>query len=274
MIYALKSLCMSALAAAPNLTPAPDWNFGRGAPWLKRLAWYRMPRPFSIPWTLGIRLKVSGKDETLRELFFHGQFEPNEFHYLNQLLKPGMVFIDAGANLGLYSLFASRKVGAGGHVLAIEPSKREFQKLCRNISLNRMKNILALHLAVADIPGTADLRIADELHAGHNSFFAFKWSHTGLETVETVKTRTLDEIVAEHKFNRVDFIKMDIEGAELAALRGAQETLKRFHPTLWIEMAEATENQVQDLLHRCDYQRGSHIGSLVEFISCSNPLAP
>lgn len=223
-----------------------------------------MPRPFALAWLSGVKVHVSSADETLRDLFFKGQFEPCEFHYLDQVLKPGMTFVDVGANLGLYSLFASKKVGPQGSVLALEASAREFSKLQKNILLNRATNVRALRCAAADAVGVAQMKIADEVHAGHNTLGEFIWN-TALDAVETVDSCALDQIVFTERLHRLDVIKMDIEGSELAALRGARNTLLRWHPDLLIEVSERTRTDVSQFLADCGYKSVNQIGSLVHY---------
>ena len=82
-------------------------------------------------------------------MYIHDRLDPNEFAFLDSVLKEGMVFIDAGANEGLYSLFASQYVGPSGRVFSFEPSQREFQRLECNIRLNGLRNVQAVQTALA-----------------------------------------------------------------------------------------------------------------------------
>jgi FkbM family methyltransferase len=90
-------------------------------------------------------------------MFVGGSFEPNEFAWLDTILRPGMTFVDVGANDGLYALFAAQRVGPQGKVLAIEPSQREFMRLDRNLRLNRLTNVRAFRLAASSQYGEATL---------------------------------------------------------------------------------------------------------------------
>lgn len=251
MAYLAKSLVMHAFAARA----AEQGLLYR----LKCSAWYRMPRPFTLPWLLGTRLLVEGHDEALRTLFLAGHFEPEDFRYLDQTLKPGMTFIDCGANLGLYTLFASRKVGPRGSVVAIEPSSREFGKLRRNVELNGGSNVHLVRKAVSDSRSVAHLQIADDANSGHNTLHpgTFFRQHNRLETTEEVETETLDRIVCEQKLISVDVIKIDVERAEFAVLQGARQTLSRYHPSILAEVSTdvgVTTDKVFDMLAEFGYK--------------------
>jgi len=87
---------------------------------------------------------------------FRDYYEP-ELLYLERVLSPGKVFVDAGANFGIYTLLASKIVGEAGRVISFEPSSRVFPVLRRNITLNGFKNVLAFPIALTDKPGRARL---------------------------------------------------------------------------------------------------------------------
>ena len=97
--------------------------------------------PLSVRWHSGTTVNVTlGNDNSLC-LYVCGSFEPNEFAFLDRALTPGMTFVDVGANDGYYTLFAARKVGPGGRVIAIEPSSRERAHLRRNLERNSIANV-------------------------------------------------------------------------------------------------------------------------------------
>jgi FkbM family methyltransferase len=154
-----------------------------------------------------------------------------------------MVVVDAGANEGLYSLFASRRVGVAGLVLAVEPSPRELVCLRHNIARNRMSNIRVVPVALSDRRGHTILKLAENEHAGQNTLGEFVYDIQSAGTHE-VEQRPLDTLLAQENVQRVDLIKADIEGAELALLMGARETLRHCKPTLLCELyGAALEHQ-------------------------------
>lgn len=234
---------MSLLAAKSSARLYPGWSLGVGVDGqefltrIRRKAWSRTRGPFTISWLRGLRICVSSTDQTLRSLFVTGYYEPNEFMLLSKILKPSMTFVDVGANLGLYTLYAARKVGPEGVVLALEPSSREFRKLCANVELNKLPNVRSLQVGASDSASEAELLVALEERAGHNTLGAFGYD-TALCRKEVVRLERLDDIVRREGLQRVDVLKMDIEGAEWLALQGAAETLQRFRPALFLEFSD------------------------------------
>jgi len=148
-----------------------------------------------------------------------------------------MVFLDVGANMGLYTLFAAQRVGESGAVLAVEPSTRECDRLRKNVAANALPNVRLLHTAVSETSSKAELLVAIDEKSGHNTLGAFGYG-TPLCNTEVVRTEQLDQLVLQAGLPRVDFIKMDIEGAEFRALRGGAGVIERYHPILLLELSD------------------------------------
>lgn len=139
-----------------------------------------------------------------------------ERRLLSQLISPGMTVLDVGANIGIYTEFLAKLVGPSGRVVAFEPEQRNVEHL-RNAARN-YKQVEVVHAAVSDRSGTLKLFVADDLNVDHRTY-------APLETRRSVDVAAvaLDDFVSEG--DHVDVIKMDIQGAELAALRGARRLL-------------------------------------------------
>ena len=197
-----------------------------------------LDKTFILPWHNGIKILAYPKVMTCRSLFVTGYYEPNEFCFLKTFLKPGMVFIDIGANIGLYTLFASKLVNNNGTVLAIEPSEREIQRLRENVKLNKSQNIRLRQVAISNSCAKRELLIAEEEHSGHNTFGVFTYAGVQIHQKQPVNTETLDEVVQNELLSRVDAIKIDVEGHELFVLEGAKETLSKFCPILLVEISD------------------------------------
>jgi FkbM family methyltransferase len=230
------------LSAKPVVELFPGWVLGSGqransASQFRRELWPLLRHPFAVSWLDNSKLFLYPGNETSRSVFVTGRYEPNEFFLLQRILKPGMTFIDAGANMGLYSIFAARRVGPRGKVLALEPSGREFEILQKNVKLNSLTNVLTIRKALADRASDVDLSVAPLGKSGHNTLGAFGYD-TPLDHRERVQADRLDDVVYSEGLARVDVIKMDIEGSEMAALRGAEETLRQFKPVLLIELSD------------------------------------
>lgn len=203
--------------------------------------WQRLAgMPVQIRWYDGLKLEIVLGSDLSYCLYVDGEVDPNEFSFLAQVLKPGMIVIDAGANEGVYSVFCRSKVGPQGRVIAIEPSTRERLRIERNKSLNGFQDIEVLPVALSEQTGSVVLRLADDGHAGHNTLGRFAADWVRMKGEETVTSATLDGIAAAKRLGPVDLIKLDIEGAELRALRGAEKLLRRDHPALLMEVMEET----------------------------------
>jgi FkbM family methyltransferase len=147
-------------------------------------------------------------------------YEPGKHALIRRHLKPGMIFIDVGANKGDFTLLAARLAGDSGVVVSIEPEPENRAILQRSIDLNGYANIRVMYVALSDSDGTASLQIGST-SGSHTLSPEFN----GLRTV-AVPTRTLDGIVAEQQLASVDMIKIDVQGLELEVLRGAGQTLR------------------------------------------------
>lgn len=239
----------ASLARTRALKWYPGWKFGAGeseAGWLAQVRlslWKffearRLQVPFTIPWYDGLRVTMYLGNDLSLCLYVAGTYEPNEFMFLSKVLRPGMTFIDVGANDGLYTLFASRQVGPTGRVLALEPSSREFARLERNLLLNNITNVSGLQIAASDREGFGTLRIAGFGHEGLNTLggFAYSVEQDGTEEIQLV---ALDNIVERYKLERIDVMKMDTEGGELKVLQGACSILTVHKPLILLEILDA-----------------------------------
>jgi FkbM family methyltransferase len=221
---------------------------------------FRGEHAILVRWYRGLRIWLYLGNDLSWELFVGGEYDPNEFAFLAAELKPGMTFVDVGANEGLYTIFGARCVGARGRVIAIEPSRRECVRLGRNVAANHLRNVEIVPVAASNGRGEALLRVAGYGHEGHNTLGAFIYD-TGLARTETVPLAALDAVVRDSHLGRVDVIKIDVEGGELAVLQGAREILSRDHPILVLELSEAAlrtqgarREEVLNLLKEHDYQ--------------------
>lgn len=166
---------------------------------------------------------------------FTGTFEPDESAFVRNNVKPGDIAIDVGANFGWFTLMLSQLVGANGaqgQVHAFEPVQETTDLLNRNAQLNNATNIHISGAALDAQDATRDLYLPDIAVSGSFALHHYNENYQ----VQKVPTMTLDTYVRLHNLPRVDFIKADIEGAELNMLKGASDTLKRFAPTLMLEV--------------------------------------
>ena len=172
-------------------------------------------------------------------LYFMGYYEAIETYFISQLVKKDQVVVDAGANLGYYSLVMANLVGSGGKVHSFEPVPGNYSNLQNNIALNNFQNIIAANnLGLWHQQETLEFAIADETADNFGSYSAGTKSGTGNSI--KCETTTLDSYFAENSISQFDLLKMDIEGAELNALKGAMGVLEKFKPYIVLEVCEYT----------------------------------
>ena len=216
---------IAALMPRRALAPDPGWSRVYGAQAAddklaqqRELAFRALTAPILVPWLSGSWVWLEPGDELSRALLLSGLYEPETMLAVRDLLPPDGVFVDVGAHCGLFSLFAAGCVGAGGIILAFEPSPREFVRLQANLAANSLTQVQAHQAAITDQEGEVVLRLAEPGHAGHNTIGnAFAYDGVLLAATPTVTATTLDRVLAD--LVRCDVIKIDIEGAELCHRR-------------------------------------------------------
>ena len=178
-----------------------------------------MPIPLRLPFGAWWLAEKSAMDHEL----MYGKFEAAEMSFALKLLRAGMTALDVGAHHGLYTLLLSKKVGRKGRVIAFEPSPRECWRLERHLRVNRCSNVHLERCAVGSEPGEADLFLVDGFQDWCNSLRPPALPDA-THTVP-VRVRRIDDVLVEQGVSKVDFIKLDVEGGELAALEGATRLL-------------------------------------------------
>jgi len=149
------------------------------------------------------------------------------------LLSPGDVFVDGGANVGLFTLVAAARVGMAGKVLAFEPGRMTRLRLLENVVLNSFEQVVVMPFALSSHSGEASFRAFDIAGAGL-SHLAPADDEAG--EVETVALTTLDAAITPADRRRLRLIKLDLEGAEHAALVGASSILRESQPDIFLEI--------------------------------------
>lgn len=180
----------------------------------------------------GILMNVNPVEHIQQQLFWYGYYEKPVGDMLQQRLQPGSIFIDAGANIGYFSLLAAKQA-TQGRVIAIEPVSATYKALKENIALNKFTNIEALNLAVGDKEEIRTIYLSDTANTGMASFQQ-PYNYAG-ET-ETVNTVTIDNLVEKLQLPKVDMVKIDVEGNELAVLKGMTQTIEKCKPTILLEL--------------------------------------
>ena len=158
-----------------------------------------------------------------------GQWEPNVTQYILDNLKPGETFIDVGANIGYYTLLASRIVGPAGAVFSIEASKSIFERLQRNVSLNDCGNVTCINAAASDSTGELSIYLAGHENLGHSTTVKSLATREGMLFEQKVRADTVEALVGGAILRQARLIKIDVEGAELAVLKPLIGMLSEFN---------------------------------------------
>ncbi|MGZ8450413.1 MAG: FkbM family methyltransferase [Candidatus Deferrimicrobiaceae bacterium] len=190
----------------------------------------RVPFPFHrFPVSVyGHRMVARSLDRFLALWFWKfGVFGAAEVGLLDRLCREGMSVLDIGANVGFHTLLFARSVRAGGHVWAFEPDPDNFATLCRNLELNSYGNVTAMQVAVGTAAGSGSL-YRSPFHCDHRTYPTEKGQRGVQVTMVSV-----DEFLPPGQ--RVDLVKMDIQGAEGMALQGMRRTIAS-NPALVILM--------------------------------------
>jgi FkbM family methyltransferase len=165
------------------------------------------------------------RNDYLTELLVAGTFETNEVAFVRSILQPGMTVLDLGAHHGLYTLLASKRVAPGGKVFAFEPSPRERRALRQHVLLNLCRNVTIQGLALGSENTRANLFVVEGSQTGCNSLRPPDvFCVTSPVRVRVIR---LDDWLDSQRIDQVDFIKLDVEGAELDVLKGAERLLNR-----------------------------------------------
>jgi FkbM family methyltransferase len=192
-------------------------------------------------------------------------YEPETKALLVSFLKPGMAFVDLGANEGFFSVIAARAVGPTGRVLAIEPQSRLGPVIRRNLELNDAANVTLAQVAISAEAGVAEFNLAPDTNSGSSGLSrATRYANP----TQSVRTLTLDLCLQEHALTMVDVMKIDIEGYEYEAVLGAKElfrTLKvrrlliEIHDKL-LSARGLRPKDISDFLLSCGYERQERLG--------------
>ena len=153
---------------------------------------------------------------------------------LYSLIQKDDVVFDVGTNIGETLLNFAKLTGEKGYAFGFEPDEENYKKLQKNISLNNFSNIHVFKNAVSDKKETVKLYCVDPHNRGMNRILENEGNVDYVYSI--VESTTLDEIVEKNNIEKLDLIKIDIEGYEMHALRGAIRVLKRFRPILFVEI--------------------------------------
>jgi FkbM family methyltransferase len=206
----------------------------------------------------GLTLWVDPASNFGSRLLNEGSYEADLTNFCRQLLQPGATFFDVGANEGWFSMVACQAVGPNGRVCAVEPQERLWTVILRNASLNRFANLTLLPFGVSREESFASMNLYPSLNSGSSNFNAVK---RRFDKVQKVTTTTLEKLIEQSRAERIDLMKIDIEGFELEALKSAgrhlgstiRSLVVEIHPPLLAARGES-EDEVLRLLNERGYR--------------------
>ena len=216
-------------------------------------------------------------------LYNYGAFEPAVSNIFDSLIEMGDTILDVGANFGLFSLLAAdrlRTLGGGGRVVALEPDPRNIERLEVNLRVNGFSEVVVVPNGLFDRDSTGVLYLSDpkQRNMGTSSVL----SHAPRQQSVEIPLVTLDTFLRERGIAHVDLLKMDIEGAELAALSGARAALaggkiKRILLELHVEIMGAEKSMgLLKMLFAAGYRAWliDEASSSPRSLAVLSPLAP
>lgn len=219
--------------------------------------------PLQTTYDRDIRMWVSLSDHIEAQIFWQGVQEADrgEVALLKSILRPDHVFFDVGANVGVFTLLAAKRL-RDGCVHAFEPSSMHLFKMHNNIKLNGFRNIVVNPIALSNTASHRTLYFPKGTGLLQNTGMAtlFEGLFTDY-TAEHVQANRLDDYVIEQILTRVDVLKIDVEGSELDVLIGGVRTLDRFKPVIVMEVNQkhvtAAGRSIEEIVafwHRIHYK--------------------
>jgi FkbM family methyltransferase len=200
------------------------------------------------------RFFTKADDHIANEIFYHQGYEAAEFSLVKGIVASSRVFVDVGANTGIFSIFAA-KVNPGLKVLSFEPHPSNYARLQKNIALNRLDNVQTFPLALGQVETTIQFTIpADNslsTTASVNEAFATHFHGMPQKRVDVSQVK-LDNILSFENISSKDLIKIDVEYYELEVLLGATRILSTIRPLLLVEILDYNA-----LLHHAPKMRGT-----------------
>lgn len=199
------------------------------------------------------------------DLWLYGS---SESRLLTQLMHPGDVFLDIGANYGVYSLLAAYLGGSTSTVYAFEPQDRVAAALAASLPANGLTNVSVVNAVVASKVGVTEF-FAPTSGSGVGSVFQSHAEQHSAARMIRVPSTTLDEFAKSQSLTRVDLVKIDVEGAEFEVLSGAQLVLSKFRPFVWFEVnpsslaaAGSSQDVLLSTLRACGYTKFYDVAAL------------
>src|SRR6202035_2711911 len=185
-----------------------------------------------------LRIYVDRASYVSSAIYWRGHHCTHIARFLKNYLRMDMTFVDVGANMGELTLFAAKRL-AKGRVLAFEPVPQIFEELSRNVALNNSLSIELFNIGLFDKTDSLPIFRSQDINFGTINEGVPSLFSTGADRQEAaVPLRRFDEVASECGLERLDVMKIDVEGAEIMVLRGAEASIKRFRPIIITELSD------------------------------------
>ena len=228
------------IEAAKSLIRAYPFSRGKDRVYLILRSLLRLPSLVTTDITENVKLNLDLDDFLQRWTFCHNLEDETDYFWMSRFLREGDSFIDVGANIGIVSIIAARIVGEAGCVYAIEALPQTREALEKNIDLNKIQNIKVVAAALLDEDRTVEIFASNDGNIGGSSISAVGDKAIGI----SVSGRSLNSLQDEGIITKCDVMKMDIEGAEMLALRGMSNLFSTGKPRgVMIEISETLLKQ-------------------------------
>jgi FkbM family methyltransferase len=211
----------------------------------------------------GLKRRVNGHTLRLPTRYFKyfpETYEAENFEFLSKSCKPGAVIIDIGAHIGLFSVIASQVTGKTGKVYAFEPAPSTYALLQKTVGINHAEQVIeTFQKAVGKETGKITFFVSDDQADNSNSLVNYK-ADRSLHGIDVAVT-SIDNFVKEKNITSLNFIKIDVEGAEYDTLRGAADTFRNLKPVCIVaihpEPITAKGDKLEDIydfIASCNYR--------------------
>ncbi len=169
---------------------------------------------------------LNPRDPVVSGALFFRVYERGELAFFRDTCKPGMTFLDVGANIGFYTALACKRIGPSGKIIALEPDPESHGFLKETIAANNATNVTAMPIAAAATRGRLKLFVSSD-NRGDNRLYQPDASTAADWQAVEVETAPVDELLERLGVERVDFIKIDVQGAEGGVIAGLEQTIRR-----------------------------------------------
>ena len=198
--------------------------------WLYLNKWLKDVETKTSPIIGNFKININTKNYIDACIYYLGDYEPNLKIHFKRLIKENDTVLDIGANIGFHTLYFAELTGVNGKVIAFEPIPINFKTLKNNVSLNNFPRIVLVNKALGNTNSQMNIHINEQTqNPGAFNLFEDGVRNTIIECIKG------DDYLQANSIEKIDFIKIDVEGYEYEVLKGLRQTISRFHPSIIFE---------------------------------------